>query len=77
MGHHHTSPGKEHESEPEITKVCRSQLDAGALQRFNDTSVQTAVSSDPGSGVKEIFFSALQTQIEWTKKNESRKKSYN
>lgn len=48
MGHHQTSPGKENKSQAEITKMCqRRQQDAGALQHFNDTSVQTVVTADP------------------------------
>lgn len=74
MGHHQTSPGKEHKSEPEITKMCQRQQDAGALQQFNDTSVQTAVISDPRSGVKEscCSFSAPKLWIKGTKKHKSR-----
>ena len=48
-GRHRSSPGKEHKSQPEITKMCQRQQDAGALQPLTDTSVQTADISDPRS----------------------------
>lgn len=40
-------------NQSKITKMCRRQQVAGAPRQLNDISPQTAVISDPRSGVKD------------------------